>query len=447
MLNLLYDLTYASRGNSGIPKDTRSVAKILNRIPNTRTGYVVSPKSFISRYAITPRNRTVYTSKLLSNVLQVKSSLFFSNLPSKYIRSILQSISLLPFLRVTKLKPDQIKILIKQLQIDSSELKPIPYFWVLNISYLARFIRPKFLGLFRLNTRKTDVFIQQQIDPIRVNRNTKHIVRLHDILPITHPFFFSTKAQLAFRRGLVKMLSNKRIIWVMDTVASKNEFIELFGDQLKVKVIPCEVGSGWDSSKALKDITKKSFGRKSIFLVVGTIEPRKNVELIINTFLSLQNKDFLDSKSYQLIIAGSAGWMTGELLSQLRSSKFGPNINFIEGASDTLISELYRKADYIISASEAEGFGLTPLEGMFFGCIPIVSNIPQHREIMSTNAFYFDTYEKSLAIAIENAMKIPSKERLSLRIKGHKFVTANYGEEAITQKWASLLKSLNQKQS
>jgi glycosyltransferase involved in cell wall biosynthesis len=79
---------------------------------------------------------------------------------------------------------------------------------------------------------------------------------------------------------------------------------------------------------------------------------------------------------------------------------------------------------------------------MFFGCIPIVSNIPQHREIMSTNALYFDFYEKSLTIAIKKAMEIPSKERLALRLKGHKFVTANYGEEAITQKWASLLKKL-----
>ena len=442
MLNVLYDLTYAARGNSGIPKDTRSVAKILNRIPNTRTGYVISPKSFISRYAFTPRSRPVPTSKLLSNVLQNKTSLFFSNLPSKYVRSFLQSISLLPFLSVTKLNPIQIKILIKQLQINNADLKPIPYFWVFNISYLARFIRPKFLGLFRLKTRNADVFIQQQIDPIRVNRNTKHIVRLHDILPITHPFFFTPKAQLAFRQGLVKMLRNKRIIWVLDTVASKNEFIELFGNQLKVEVIPCEVGSGWDSGKVLKDITKKSLGKKSIFLVVGTIEPRKNIELIINTFLSLQNKDFLNSTSHQLIIAGSAGWIDGELLSKLRSSKFGPNINFIEGASDTFIGKLYSRADFIISASEAEGFGLTPLEGMFFGCIPIVSNIPQHRENMGTNALYFDIYEKSLTIAIEKAMKIPSKERLALRLKGHKFVTANYGEEVITQKWASLLKKL-----
>jgi hypothetical protein len=61
---------------------------------------------------------------------------------------------------------------------------------------------------------------------------------------------------------------------------------------------------------------------------------------------------------------------------------------------------------------------------------------------MSTNTIYFDIYEKSLAIAIEKAMKIPSKELLALRLKGHKFVLANYGEEAITQKWASLLKKL-----
>lgn len=442
MLNVIYDLTYAARGNSGIPKDTRSVAKILNRIPNTRTGYVISPKSFVSRYAYKSRSSPVGTSKLLSNVLENKTSLFFSNLPSKYVRSILQSISLLPFLVVTKIKQTQIKTLIKQLQINNSDLKPIPYFWVLNISYLARFIRPKFLGLFRLKTRNADVFIQQQIDPIRVSPNTKHIVRLHDILPFTHPFFFTTKAQLAFRQGLVKMLSNKRIIWVMDTVASKNEFIEVFGDQLKVEVIPCEVGNGWNSDKALKNITKKPLKKTCIFLVVGTIEPRKNIDLIINTFLSLQNKGFLNSTSCQLIIAGSAGWIQGELLNQLRSSKFEPNIKFVEGASDAFIGILYSKADFIISASEAEGFGLTPLEGMFFGCIPIVSNIPQHREIMGTNAIYFDTYEKSLTIAIEKAMAIPSKERLALRLKGHKFVTANYGEEAITQKWASLLKKL-----
>jgi hypothetical protein len=72
--------------------------------------------------------------------------------------------------------------------------------------------------------------------------------------------------------------------------------------------------------------------------VSAALTPRA-VKLVSTDLMS--PKDFLNSTSHQLIIAGSAGWLNGELLSQLRLSKFGPDINFIEGESDSFIVELY----------------------------------------------------------------------------------------------------------
>lgn len=437
----MYDVTYASRGKSGIPRDTRSLGKILCNIPYTQVGFILSAKSFLSRYPFERFTAQQNYNQLLGDTLLDSRNYYFHWFPHKFIRSCLQSISLQPFLGSHKLNLKQMKLTLNYLQLNTLDFKNLHFFVILKISYLARFIRPKIFGLFRMKTRGIDVFIQQQVDPIRVDKKTKHLVRLHDILPITHPFFFTKKAQVGFRNGLLRMLKNKKIVWVMDTLASKNEFIEIFGDQLKVEVIPCEVGSGWDSDTALKKIIKKSLKKTNKFLVVSTIEPRKNISLIIDAFLHIKRENSFDPKS-QLIIAGNHGWMQETLVNQLRKGKFGSDIIFFEDPSDDLIENLYSEANFLITASEAEGFGFTPLEGMFFGCIPIVSDIPQHRETMGKNAIYFETYGKSLIRALEKAVKIPLKERATLQIKGRNFVLANYSGTELTQKWSSLIKNL-----
>jgi glycosyltransferase involved in cell wall biosynthesis len=292
-----------------------------------------------------------------------------------------------------------------------------------------------------LNTDGFNFFIQQHVDPISVSPQTIHIVRLHDILPITHPFYFSKKARWAFSRGLNTLLKDPKIIWVTDTLATKKEFVDFYGRHLKVEVIPCEVGFGFKLEHIYESINKKhkeSSDGKNIFLCVNTIEPRKNVEIVVQAFLCAQEKVPKNRKD-QLIIVGKYGWLEEVLISKLRTNFFGPNIIFIEDIDDRELQEWYEKANFLVSASAAEGFGLPPLEGMLFGCIPIVSSLEQHRETIEEYGIFFDIDKKLLSEALMKAKSMSSEEKAAMGFKVHDYVKNKYSRESLKTRWEELL--------
>ena len=441
MRRIMYDLTYAARGRSGIPKDTRSVARILENLDNTSVEFVISPKNFVSRYSLRSKRSPIISSKIVNSIFLPRPNLFLKNPHSYLFRSFIQSLSLLPTIKLAEIDVRWVYALLKNIDLNRTHKQGFPQISVMKISYAARFARPKFLGPFRIKTKEVEFYIQQQIDPVKVNSKTIHIVRLHDILPITHPFFFSETAQLAFRRGLDALLDNEKIVWVMDTIASKDEFREIFGMNLNVEVIPCEVGYGLNPLSALESVEVKNKHLKNfgnIYLCVNTIEPRKNVAMIINSFLSSLNEG--DTKhNDELIVVGTYGWMEDELISRLRSGSYGDQVKFIEKAEEFQVEKLYKSSNFVISASEAEGFGLPPLEGMLFGCIPIVSNLPQHHETMGSKAIYFDLNESSLSDAISTSRQLSISERQKLALDSHKYVISKFSHEVIKQDWEKLL--------
>tara|TARA_B100000965_G_C19602292_1_gene763502 strand:- start:417 stop:1541 length:1125 start_codon:yes stop_codon:yes gene_type:complete len=110
--------------------------------------------------------------------------------------------------------------------------------------------------------------------------------------------------------------------------------------------------------------------RANKVLVIGRMEKQKNFELIIN---SLKNTEF------DLDIFGE-----GSLKSKLKeASKNSNNINFLGIKPHEELMNEYEKYQFYISLSSHEGNPKTTLEAMGSGCVVIVSNIPNNREIVS----------------------------------------------------------------
>lgn len=439
MHKVLYDITYATRGSSGIPKDTRSVAEILQNIENVQVDYVVSPRSFVPRFSFFVPADSFRKVRILRAVL--------SQNQKSWMDSIKSAIQSLTFPRSIKLKPIDRLLrtrVLKKIGFGENTSNSNSELFLIQASYPARFFRPKLLGMFKINTKGREYYIQQHVDPISVHRKTRHIVRLHDILPLTHPYFFSSKGVAGYISGITRLLSNHKIIWILDTQATAKEFLEFFGNHLRVEVIPCEVGFGLNPQDAFNIVKSKTANAtKIVFLCVNTIEPRKNVALVIESFLTFIDQNS-ETSNAELQIVGNYGWLESELIHKLRSGFYGDQIKFFEGLTDLGIQNLYKSADFVISASEAEGFGLPPLEGMLFGCLPIVSDIPQHRETMGNQAAYFQLNVASLTQQISKACEILEPERKRLAITSHHHVRNNYSREVLIKQWNELLNKLAQ---
>ncbi len=135
---------------------------------------------------------------------------------------------------------------------------------------------------------------------------------------------------------------------------------------------------------------KAKFGiSKNFILFVGTLQPRKNISRLIESF----SKVLRDEKvphDLQLVIVGKKGWLYEEILKKPKELDIEEKVKFLDFVSDDELIALYQQAICFILPSLYEGFGLPVLEAMKHGCPVITSNVSSLPEAGGDAALYVD---------------------------------------------------------
>jgi len=152
---------------------------------------------------------------------------------------------------------------------------------------------------------------------------------------------------------------------------------------------------------------------KPFILSVSTIEPRKNLKLLINAYANI--KDCID---HDLVLTGVYGWKSKDLYSMVRDFGLLDRVKFTGYVPQHILPLLYNLADLFVYPSLYEGFGLPPLEAMACGCPVITSNVASLPEVVGDAALTFNPLSvDALACSIEQLLK-DSGKRNSLKTKG-----------------------------
>lgn len=139
-----------------------------------------------------------------------------------------------------------------------------------------------------------------------------------------------------------------------------------------------------DKVKSMEDLTKK-FGIKGEYILfVGTLQPRKNIERLVEAFAMLSNKDL------SLVIVGKRGWQYEDILRSPKRYAVEENVKFLDFVEDDDLPSLYKSAQCFVLPSLYEGFGLPVLEAMKYGCPVLTSNVSSLPEAGGDAALYFD---------------------------------------------------------
>lgn len=150
---------------------------------------------------------------------------------------------------------------------------------------------------------------------------------------------------------------------------------------------------------ALDEVTRVFLrNRGPVYLVVGTLEPRKNHSRILDGFDQLWS----EGAEVNLVIFGRLGWRSEKLALRIREHpQFGRRLIWFESGTDAELDYAYRHASALIFASECEGFGLPLVEAMQYGLPVLASDIAVFREIGGDYPRYFDQHDpRSLPNAI-----------------------------------------------
>lgn len=155
-----------------------------------------------------------------------------------------------------------------------------------------------------------------------------------------------------------------------------------------------------------KIINKYGLKKDGYLLCLATLEPRKNLKLLVRAYAELYRQGEITTP---LVLAGRKGWKIDDLLNEAGdATKHITVTGFID---DDDLPAIYQMAKLFVFPSLYEGFGLPPLEALACGTPVLVSDIPVFQEIYGENASYFrnndledlkrrlldpTTYEKSL---------------------------------------------------
>lgn len=145
------------------------------------------------------------------------------------------------------------------------------------------------------------------------------------------------------------------------------------------------------------------------FLMVGTVEPRKGHELVLDAFEQL----WASGVAATLVVVGRKGWMCEAVATRMRAhAQAGTGLIWMEQASDEFLEIIYGRVRTLIAASAGEGFGLPLVEAARHGLPVIARDIPVFREVSSSFASYFDGNDLSALVEALRQATITPRPRL-----------------------------------
>ncbi len=136
------------------------------------------------------------------------------------------------------------------------------------------------------------------------------------------------------------------------------------------------------------DVRRRLGVGDDFLLAVGTLEPRKNLSLLVRAFERLTREQLIPNT--QLVIAGGRGWLSAALFATIEKSPARDRILLTDYLHDEDLRALYSSCRAFIYPSIYEGFGLPPLEAMACGAPVIASRIPALEETTGGAALLFD---------------------------------------------------------
>lgn len=218
-----------------------------------------------------------------------------------------------------------------------------------------------------------------------------NFITIHDLAFHIHPEWNSKLFSTWYNTIMPKLARRaKHIFTVSETV--KQELQEIYN----IPSNAISITYNGISEHMLSEVPCTQEEKEKIILSVGSFNKRKNHHTLIQAFLESPL-----SNEYKLVIIGDRNKVFSE--SGLSLDKLtNKNIEIHHSFTDDALIAMYRKAEMAVSLSLYEGFGIPILEGLFFGCRIICSDIPVYRELYHNHASFCDPVNVQSVIAALN---------------------------------------------
>lgn len=175
-----------------------------------------------------------------------------------------------------------------------------------------------------------------------------------------------------------------------------------------------------DNNISFNEIKNKYNLPDNYIMNLSTLEPRKNLQLLIKAFNEVSSK-----VNYDLVLIGKKGWKIEKVLNSINKNSRIHLTGFIK---DEEAVQIYKHAKCFVFTSLYEGFGLPPLEALSLGTSVLSSDSGSLPEILRNQARYFHNNDleslKNELLYLDNNIPTMPKTLDEFQLQNYNFNTA-----------------------
>jgi glycosyltransferase involved in cell wall biosynthesis len=206
---------------------------------------------------------------------------------------------------------------------------------------------------------------------------------IHDLIPLLHPEYARQGQAEKHRRRIATTarLADAILVNSAATAADLEPWLSGRDTPLPIRVAPLGI--------VTPEVQAPPVALRPYFVVLGTIEPRKNHLLLLN--LWRQMAATLGPAAPRLVVIGRRGWENENIIDMLeRCAAIDGLVEETGPLPDREVASLLRGARALLFPSFAEGFGLPLAEALALGVPVIASDLPALREVGGAVPDYLD---------------------------------------------------------
>lgn len=335
-----------------------------------------------------------------------------------------------------------------------------------NLSFLKKFIFEKFYIKKYIEKYKIDIFFSPFYKTINYD-NVYKIITVHDIGFITFPLQYYARSFI-YRYFAKKSLEQS--LKISDVIISvskwtKHEILNTFNiNKDKIFVLnnyisdsfmnnfhnvksniternsinsnssKCDLNNTHNTPYYTNDtiINEANLNEQEYILCVNNFKPHKNIKGLLFAYKKYYNK----IRKKLVLIGGSGKWY--DKVVKLINDNNISNVDVIKNISDNQLKLYYKNAELFVYPSFYEGFGLTPVEALYFGIPVACSSEASLKEVLEDAVIYFNPYDvddmgnKIIKLLNDKWLQNMLKER-------YQYVIKKYSKDNIKEKFNILL--------
>lgn len=246
--------------------------------------------------------------------------------------------------------------------------------------------QPRLARRERLDLLHEPVYVGPLLAPCPI------VVTIHDMSYFIYPELFQL-AKRIYLQAMTQFTARHAAAIICDSESTRRDVLRILsvpGERVHTVHIGVDPEMQPLPRPAITEFRREHQLPLHFILFVGTLEPRKNLPMLLEAFAWLCQHSQLP---HQLFIGGGKGWYYQTIEDQVEKLGLSERVHFPGFIPQAELPLWYNSADLFVYPSLYEGFGLPPLEAMTCGVPVITSNISSLPEVVGEGGVMVDPHE------------------------------------------------------